>query len=101
MSWKSVEMQVALPRTQDVGKVQEQLHQRGKVMQESLASNQLVTEDLKRKKVNDSEQKDQVKNKKQESNSQYSTNNIKSNHTEESDLRSKHPYLGKQIDYNG
>lgn len=51
MSWKSIEMQIALPRTQDAGKIQEQMEQRGKLVQESLAINQTTTEELKRTTV--------------------------------------------------
>ena len=40
MGWKAVELQVALPRTQDVGKLQEQLQQRAQETQDRLADAQ-------------------------------------------------------------
>ncbi|MRH42286.1 hypothetical protein GH741_06280 [Aquibacillus halophilus] len=99
MSWKSVEMQVALPRVQDAGKIQEQLQQRGQLLQDTISNNQLLTEELKRKKVNDYNQKDNVNNKKKEdSNKQYREGH---EHSEESENTSDHPFLGKQIDFNG
>ncbi|MDL4840089.1 hypothetical protein [Aquibacillus rhizosphaerae] len=103
MSWKSVEMQVALPRTQDAGRIQDQMQQRGRIDQESLASNQLVKEEMKRKQVNDYNQKNNVNNKKQEPNNQAWMNKRSKNEMENDALvvSTDHPYLGKQIDFNG
>ena len=44
MSMKSVEIQIALPRTHDAGKLQEQLQQRGQ-LQNDLASQQAKKEE--------------------------------------------------------
>ncbi|QDP40201.1 hypothetical protein [Radiobacillus deserti] len=99
MSWKSVELQVALPRTQDVGKMQEQMQQRNQVLQESLAQSQSVAEEMKRKKVNDFEQKDKV-NLKNQSHSHTKEENSE-HHMEEQTPAVDHPYLGRRIDFNG
>ncbi|WP_226034922.1 hypothetical protein [Aquibacillus saliphilus] len=102
MSWKSVEMQVALPRIQDAGKIQEQMQQRGQHVQDSITSSQLLSEQEKRKKVNDYNQKDNVKNKKKEGQeSVLNQDKQKDDLAQEKENRSDHPYLGSQIDFNG
>ncbi|UFU01051.1 hypothetical protein KO561_09000 [Radiobacillus kanasensis] len=101
MSWKSVELQVALPRTQDVGKMQEQMQQRGQVLQESLAQSQSVAEELKRKKVNEFEQKDKVHLKNQSQTFAKQEEGELKAATEEQSINIDHPYLGRSIDFNG
>ena len=51
MSLKAIEMQIALPRTHDAGKIQEQLQQRGQHLQEHAAQSVTKEDDLKRKTV--------------------------------------------------
>lgn len=102
MSWKSVEMQVALPRTQDAGKLQEQMSKQNDRFQESLAQSQLREQQLKRKRVNEFEK---IKDKKlmddnedsKGSNEQGKEKND-DKHTEQ-DLN--HPFLGNKIDFSG
>gem|GEM_PF-3942154 len=52
MSWKAVDMQVALPRTQDARQLQEQRSKQHQRFQESLAHTQLKQEVINRKPVN-------------------------------------------------
>lgn len=102
MSWRAVEMQIALPRTQDAGKIQEQLQQRGQFMQDVIANQLLAQDELKRKTVNDLKQKAELSNKKEEkhpTNSETSHDNTRKNAIESHAI--EHPYLGKQIDFNG
>lgn len=96
---KSIEMQVALPRTQDAGKLQEQLGKRHQHFQESHTANQLKQEELKRKKINNFEQVKLFKNKKKH-NDPALQDEVKK---KESMLKEKveHPYLGTKIDFNG
>lgn len=99
MSWKAVEMQVGLPRTQDAGKIQEQLQQRGQFMQDMLASAQVQSDEVKRKTVNELEQKKQVKNDKQKQ--QEEEKQPHSHLAKTHGNTPEHPYLGKKIDING
>ncbi|MEC5422667.1 hypothetical protein QGM71_04055 [Virgibacillus sp. C22-A2] len=97
LSWKSIEMQVALPRTQDAGKLQEQMLKQSQHFQESLAGSQLKQEELRRKRVNEFENINEAKNNKEELNQHEM-------HGHESDQKkdtANHPYLGKKIDFNG
>lgn len=102
MSWRAVEMQIALPRTQDAGKIQEQIQQRGQFMQDVIANQQLAQDEMKRKTVNDLKQKAMLSNKREEKHQTAleTENGNTSNKTIESHAIA-HPYLGKQIDFNG
>lgn len=49
LSLKSIELQVALPHSQDAGKIQDQMSKEGQRFQESLTQSQ-IQEDLKKTK---------------------------------------------------
>ncbi|WP_440895333.1 hypothetical protein ACS127_12270 [Amphibacillus sp. Q70] len=103
MSWKAVEMQVALPRTQDAGRIQEQIQQRGRFMQDVISQTQLQSEEIKRRTVSDLEQGYKLKNdqrKKEKSKSNLKSTAKKSTQSEYQ-MKVEHPYLGKSIDFNG
>lgn len=104
MSWKSVELQVALPRAQDAGKQQEQMSKQNQRFQESLAQNQVKMEERKRTQVNkfDALTKSAIQDEAEKENSQSSADDGQndSNDTEKEET-STHPYLGSQIDYKG
>ncbi|MHA6251270.1 hypothetical protein [Oceanobacillus sp. CAU 1775] len=98
MGWKSIEMQVALPRTVDAGKVQEQLQKQSEQMQGALTASQVEQEKIKRTKVGESENTEKLKLKKDsQDNQEESTEDDK----DRKDVDSSHPYLGKRIDFNG
>lgn len=99
MSWKSIEMQVALPRAQDAGKLQDQMMKQGQQFQESLAQSQIKQEELKRKKVNESEEIKKARIKKESDD----PNQNKEEQSQEEELSHtiEHPYLGNKIDFNG
>ncbi|GGM21621.1 hypothetical protein GCM10011351_04330 [Paraliobacillus quinghaiensis] len=102
MSWKAVEMQVVLPRIQDASRIQEQLQQRGQFMQNVLANQQLAQDEVKRKTVNDLNQKANLSNseeRKHKSTSENSQDNA--NKMEFVQQAITHPFLGKRIDING
>jgi hypothetical protein len=96
MSWKSVEMQVALPRTMDAGKLQEQSLKQNQHFQEALAQSQLVQENQKRKKVQEFEE---IQLQKDNPNRSLSNeNNTSKQHPHEEIPYIKHPYLGNNFD---
>lgn len=105
MSWKSVEMQVALPRTQDAGKMQEQMSKQQQRFQETLAQHQLREDIIKRRKVQEYEEVKEQKidpDKEQENQSSQDPNDEgqrnEKNAQEQSSIN--HPYLGQRIDYS-
>jgi hypothetical protein len=97
MSWKSVEMQVALPRTTDAGKLQDQMLKQNQHFQEALAQSQVKQDNQKRKKVQDFEevhlQKDGRQDSDQTMNQEQSRQAKK-----DTDQKIKHPYLGNHFD---
>ncbi|MFD1037959.1 hypothetical protein ACFQ3N_06000 [Virgibacillus byunsanensis] len=101
LSWKSIEMQVALPRTQDAGKLQDQMLKQNQHFQASLAQSQMKQEEQKRKRVNEFEDIDHVTIKKEED---HSNNANVDHHSETSNNtleNTEHPYLGKHFDFSG
>jgi len=106
MGLRSLEMQVAIPRSQDAGKMQEQLSRQGQQFQETLTEQQLREEVIKRHQTNrhegvlkrnvTDEEKDRQreaekreKRKKKQGKRMYTHADI------------KHPYLGRRIDWSG
>ncbi|PKR78647.1 hypothetical protein CEY16_02505 [Halalkalibacillus sediminis] len=100
MSWKGVEMQVALPRTQDAGQLQDQLQQRGQLTQDQLAQAQLKQLEAKRKSVLETNEKDDVNIHEEEGKETLETSQNKRKTKEEEEIVD-HPFLGKHIDYSG
>lgn len=96
-------MQVALPRTQDAGKLQEQMSKQNQRFQESLAQSQLQEERLKRTQVNESEEtiksewRDEDE-KEEPSEGETDSENSKKGSKQE---MTNHPYLGNNIDFSG
>lgn len=97
MVWKSIGLQVALPRTQDAGKIQEQLQKQPEVLQGMHTQSQLEREKVKRSCVNQFEKAEKVKAKKAKADDKTSKGEVNTG-TEEEIV---HPYLGKSIDLNG
>ncbi|ENH98211.1 hypothetical protein J416_00659 [Gracilibacillus halophilus YIM-C55.5] len=99
MSWKSVEMQIALPRTQDAGKMQDLMQQQGRVMQNQLAQT-IASEEIKRRKqVNQSDANEKANNDQEESETPAPLPTIKHQQKQQQEA-TKHPYLGKRFDFS-
>ncbi|WP_047984858.1 hypothetical protein [Ornithinibacillus californiensis] len=96
MSWKSVEMQVALPRTQDAGKLQDQMQKSNQHFQEALAQSQLIQENQKRKKVQEFEEIHLQKEGQKENKSSNKDTNVPGVDTTKESIQ--HPYLGINFD---
>ncbi|MBA2174084.1 hypothetical protein H0266_04125 [Halobacillus locisalis] len=98
MSWKSVEMQVALPRVQDAGKLQEQIAQRNPTLQHFVSQKQEQLDRKKRVSVMNSENvEDALVN--DEGPSQTPSLSEKGANVKEETI--DHPFLGKRVDYSG
>ncbi|WP_423410049.1 hypothetical protein AABM38_08895 [Heyndrickxia sp. MSNUG] len=104
MSLKAIEMQIALPRTQDAGKIQEQLQQRGQHLQQHAAQSVTKEDELKRKTVIKNNQKQEARLNKDDGSSnhhQEQRNPDKNKNSETQHIHPNHPYKGKVIDYSG
>ena len=105
MSLKTIELQVALPRTQDAGKIQELLQNRGQQLIEHAAEQEKKSAKAKKETVYRQESNSPVEYKKQNNNSgqqekQGQNDEAKKDHSAFSQA-AFHPYKGKQIDYTG
>ncbi|WP_027963215.1 hypothetical protein [Halalkalibacillus halophilus] len=102
MSWKAVELQVALPRTQDAGQLQDQLQQRGQLMQDRLQDEHIHELNRKRKAVIEANNSENVLVDKDGANSNELFDKGESS-TDKGNKQTDidHPYLGKQIDFSG
>lgn len=98
MGMKAVEMQVALPRTQDAGKMQDQMQRHGETLQGMLAQSELEAEKLKRTQVQHMVETNRTK-KKEESEQERREN--KKQKAKKKTRKDYHPYLGRRIDFNG
>jgi hypothetical protein len=102
MSLKAIEMQIALPRTQDAGKIQEQIQQRGQHLQEHAAQSVTKEDELKRKTVLKNEQKNEAQlHKDGNGKDQQRHQSEQKMKKQEKLVQQHHPYKGKMIDYSG
>ncbi|MDQ0299158.1 hypothetical protein J2S78_001578 [Salibacterium salarium] len=103
MSWKAVELQVALPRTQDAGKLQEQLQQRGQAAQDRLAAEHQKEHDKARTQVTDKDATDKNKFDSKDGGDENRENPFLTSKIGESEEEeaADHPFKGKSIDITG
>jgi|SRR5690625_125505 len=99
MGWKSIELQVALPRTQEAGRYQDQLSKQNQRFQESLAQSQLRQQELQRKRTNRFEKTLHKKvTDEEQTNKNDDRETKKKNDKRDSKEKLLHPYLGRQVD---
>lgn len=101
LSLKLIELQVALPRTHEMGKIQEQLEQRSQQMQENIALNGEKSTELKRKQVSKNEENQMAKFENNQSSSSFSQQTKRDSKEKEKDDKQHHPYKGNFIDFVG
>ncbi|WP_240375335.1 hypothetical protein [Bacillus piscicola] len=105
MSWKAVELQVAIPRTQEVGKMQEQLQQRGQAAQDRLAFQQEREEEQERVQVTAKQQTEKnTFSKDQDSRHSDRDSQFHQRRRQEAEKDTpspSHPYKGNTIDFTG
>ena len=102
MSLKAIEMQVALPRTLDAGKIQEQMQQRSQNMIH-IANDAIQHEsEKKRNSVIKNEQSAETKlHKDAKKHDQNGQNHAYVHSQSEEKEKEHHPYKGTVIDYSG
>jgi len=104
MSLKLVELQVALPRTQDLGKMQEHIQQKGQHLQEHLAAAQQKQDIEQRKQVNkynEAEKNKLQKDDQNPSNGSSYTKQSRKQKKQSQQVQGHHPYKGNLIDIEG
>lgn len=101
MSLKGVELQIAIPKTFDAGKIADQQNQN--VINQQLHANEALKKELERKQtvVNESEDLDAISEDEerdaQDPNNPHSKKKKKSKETKPA----KHPFKGNFIDFSG
>ncbi|MFC5558086.1 RNA polymerase subunit sigma [Ureibacillus thermophilus] len=103
MSLKGVELQIAIPKTVDAGKMAEQ-HQQN-VVQQQFHANEALKRDIEKKQltVNDTEKISGVseRDKEKEGSGKESNHNQKGRKKHQEQVEAKHPYKGNFIDFSG
>lgn len=100
MSLRAVELQITIPRTQDAGRIQEQLQQRPQIDQTHLMNEQKKELDKQLQKTKQSEktEKENIKNQeKKHSKNQQNQQNAKKG-AEKKKKEVKHPFKGHSVD---
>lgn len=102
MGFKSVELQIAIPRSQDAGKMQEQMMKQGQQFQETLTNNNLREALLKRKQVNEYDAVEKQTVKKEDAHHQLQDEHQGVGNEKSAELMEPdHPYLGNHVDFSG
>lgn len=102
MGFKSIELQVAIPRSQDAGKMQEQMMKQGEKFQETLTEQQLQQQVANRKKVTPytSVEKQIIKKEEKKKKEQREKKAKAEKRRKQKAACSDHPYLGHRIDFS-
>ncbi len=102
MSLKSVELQVAIPRTQEAARVQEQLHQRPQHDQQQVSGQLQKQYETERKRPQSLQESDQrIIREDEHSSGKHSSqqqNSRQKNQTQKQKESAIHPYKGHHID---
>lgn len=104
MSLKTVEMQVALPRTFDAGKITEQLNQKAQLDNDLAAAQNQKDAEQKRTSVVKEEKAAEAKlHRENHEDPQFSSSDKRNNKQEEEkqEKKEKHPYKGIKFDISG
>jgi hypothetical protein len=99
MSLKLVELQIALPRTQEAGKIQEQTNQQSQNLQKHLSAERKQQQEILRHQVPKNEQKAEPNLAKRQSTQQQIQRKDKGR--KNSPNKQLHPYKGYMIDIEG
>lgn len=103
MSLKGLELQIAIPKTFDAGKMADNHHQN--TIQQQINANEALKREIERKQtaVNESEDLDGVNEEEREKgNGQQSMlNDQKNNKKQSQKAKAKHPFKGNFVDFSG
>lgn len=94
-------MQVAIHRSQDAGKLQEQLNRQGQQFQETLTEKQLKETVLKRQQVNqyDHVEKRDIHDDSEEGHQREQDGKHNHHKRKKKKQKMQHPYIGNRIDF--
>lgn len=103
MSLKSIELQIAIPKTFDAGKLAEQKQQRIQVMQEHANMQTEKQAEKDKETVLETEHYEKIKEEQERENEQREKQQKKEEEArnEEGKKNAKHPYKGSFVDFSG
>ena len=103
MSLKALELQIAIPKTFDAGKIADQQHQN--TINQQYHANEHLKREIERKQlsVNESESIDTISEDEDEkqSGSQHSPNQHKKKNKQQLEQKAQHPFKGNFFDFSG
>ena len=101
MSLKALELQIAIPKTFDAGKLAEQ-HQQN-VIGQQIDANEALKKETKKKQlqVSDTEKMDKISEHAQHQNQQQNLSEQSKQNQEEKEAQAQHPFKGNLIDFSG
>lgn len=103
MSLKGVELQIAIPKTFDAGKIADQ-HQQKTILQQ-MHANEALKKEIERKQfsVNESEEMDGVKSEEDGESSENGQTLMQQDNKNKQELEQKaqHPFKGNLFDFSG
>lgn len=100
MSLKGLELQIAIPKTFDAGKMADQ-HQQNNILQQ-IHANEALKREIERKQlsVNESDKMDALNDDEQPENDQSQMQQNKKN-KDQLEQKAQHPFKGNLIDFSG
>ena len=101
MSLKAVELQIAIPKTFDAGKMADN-HQQN-VLNQQMHANEALKKEIERKQmaVNESEKMDNIEEDGQQNNDGQHSHQMKKNKKQINENPAIHPFKGNLIDFSG
>lgn len=100
MSLKAVELQIAIPKTFDAGKMADQ-HQQN-IISQQIHANEALKKETKKKQlqVSDTEKTDKITDFKKQQNQEENLSEEKQQHQKE-EKEAQHPFKGNFFDFSG
>ncbi|WP_449540034.1 hypothetical protein [Ferdinandcohnia sp. Marseille-Q9671] len=98
MSLKLVELQVAIPRTQDAGRIQEQLNMRGQHLQDHITAEADKSDKRRRTRVNENNEPEDANIHKDVPSYPFQHKDTEKKNKPETEQKERHPYKGNVID---
>ncbi len=100
MSLKLIELQVAIPRTQDAGKMQEKFQQQSQINQSQATSTEKEKAERNRTSVEKQEHMEKQHFNGRQGDHSHHHQQKRDKHNQEEE-KVKHPYKGRRVDFSG
>ena len=101
MSLKGIELQIAIPKTFDAGKMADQ-HQQNNILQQ-MHANEALKREIERKQlsVNESDKMDALKDDEEHAENNHSQTQHDKKNKDQLEQKAQHPFKGNLFDFSG